>query len=111
MLRAGAERRAQAEDRVRGDATAWQHRGDERQLVRGAGDVAIREPRAREAVRLQEPPRLRRADGLRDRVQRDAKRLEMFPFDDGEVRLKPDATRLGEVRLKPDATGLREVRL
>ena len=58
MLIAQRQRRAQAKDGVRGDAACRQDGGDQCETVRGAGDVAIREPRPRVPVGSQQSTRI-----------------------------------------------------
>ena len=71
MLIARRQRRAEAENRVGRDAAGGQHRGDERQPIGGARDVAVRQARAIVAIRPQPPLARRRALMLRrTRVER-----------------------------------------
>ena len=79
-----------------------QHRGDERQPVRGAGDVAVREPRVLVAARPQAPARGRRADVVACRGERDLKWLDMLAFDDRQICRGPfDPTFAGSERTRP----------
>ena len=56
VLRVLVKRRAQAEDGVRRHTARGQNRRDERELVRGGRDIAIRQPRTLETIRFQQPP-------------------------------------------------------
>ena len=85
VLGGNRQRRAQAEERVRGHAPGRKHGGDEREAIGGAGDVTIREPRALVSPGVEQPACLRGVHTVHRRVEARAERLDVLPLNDGEV--------------------------
>src|ERR1043166_9967299 len=77
---------AEAEQRVRRHAAGRQNRGDERQLICGARDVAVRQTLALERRRRQEGSRSCAADETRRQVGVRAKWLDGLALHEGQAR-------------------------
>ena len=86
VLRLERQRRTQAEDRMRRNAARRENGRDEREPIRRARHVAVSEPWPLVPPRFQQPSCVGGRDPMPGRREADAKRLDLFSFDDGQAR-------------------------
>ena len=81
------KQRLQAEKGMRRDHSRWKDRGDEREAIRGAGDIAVGKAGSRERrSSVEQARRAALGDSLRGAIDQRAKRLDVLAFDHRKAR-------------------------